>query len=239
MAASYSGPIDPKWAAAETVIVETRTMTFSETVDTSAPNPRRLTGADLRREAQSSPPILIVPGVNGSGPAHWQSLWEQNLPNAERVEQSDRHRPRLSDWTATLAEAVRRRPGALLVAHSLGCALVAHFARISGGRSVAAALLVAPADVDAETHHGRNLAAFAPMPQEPLAFPSLVAASRNDPFVRFERAEAFAKDWRSRFVDLGLAGHVNVKSGHGPWDDGLPLLESLLDAASGEARRAG
>ena len=180
-------------------------------------------------------PILIIPGVNGSGPGHWQSLWERALPGAERVQQSDWDHPNLADWTAALAEAVRRRPGAVLVAHSLGCALVAHFARISGGRGVAAALLVAPADVDDGAACCRALSGFGPMPLERFAFPSLVIASRNDPFVRLGRAETFAAAWGSAFVDLGQAGHINEASGHGPWAEGLALLDSLTGALTGRS----
>lgn len=182
-----------------------------------------------RAFAPSQPPVLIVPGINGSGPEHWQTHWQRILPNAERVEQFEWAHPRLADWVAGLAEAVRGRPGALLVAHSLGCALVAHWAGITGGRGVAGALLVAPADVECDSPPCRKLSEFAPMPMAPLAFPSLVAASRNDPYVSLQRAEGFAKAWRSTFVDVGAQGHINVASGHGPWLEGLSLLDPLLE----------
>ncbi|AAK24156.1 alpha/beta hydrolase [Caulobacter vibrioides] len=176
----------------------------------------------------ATPPILIVPGLYNSGPDHWQTHWERALPNAERVEQQDWERPLLGDWTISLAEAVRQRPGAILVAHSLGCALVAHFAQVTGGRGVAGAMLVAPADVNREGPAGRLLVGFSPIPRQRLPFPSLVVASRNDPYVEIDRAEAFARGWGSRFVDLGRAGHINVDSGHGAWPKGRALLKSLI-----------
>lgn len=176
----------------------------------------------------ASPPILIVPGLYNSGPDHWQTHWERALPGAERVEQQDWERPLLGDWTISLAEAVRRRPGAILVAHSLGCALVAHFAQVTGGRGVGGAMLVAPADVNREGPAGRLLVGFSPIPRQRLPFPSLVVASRNDPYVEIERAEAFARGWGSAFVDLGRAGHINVDSGHGPWPKGRALLRGLI-----------
>ncbi|HEX4180892.1 MAG TPA: alpha/beta hydrolase [Caulobacteraceae bacterium] len=212
-------------------------MIIAEMLDPAAPRWVQDPGSDTSRA--SDPPILIIPGIHGSGPTHWQSAWERALPNAERVEQSDWARPRLADWTAALAEAVRRRPGAVLVAHSLGCALVAHFARISGGRGVGAALLVAPADVDAESAWRRELRGFGPMPREPFSFPSTIAASQDDPFIALDRAKAFAKAWGSRLVDLGRAGHVNVKSGHGPWPEGLLLLEQLRATIDSHAQRVG
>ena len=182
------------------------------------------------------PPILIVPGLFNSGPAHWQSHWERALPNAVRVDQSDWERPTLGEWTASLAEAVRQNPGAVLVGHSLGCALIAHLAKVNGGRGIAGALMVAPAEVNANGAAGRLLEGFSPMPRQRLPFASTVAASHNDPFVEIERAEAFAQSWGSRFVDLGLAGHINVDSGHGPWIEGRALLDELISRIASAAQ---
>lgn len=176
----------------------------------------------------AGPPILIVPGLFNSPHDHWQSHWERRLPSAERVNQENWELPTLGDWTASLIEAVRRREGAVLVAHSLGCAAIAHLARINGGRGIGGALLVAPAEVNREGPVGRLLKGFSPMPRERLPFPSTVAVSRDDPYVSLGHAAAFAAAWGSRFVDLGAAGHVNVKSGHGPWTEGLQLLEELV-----------
>ena len=176
-------------------------------------------------------PVLIVPGLHDSGEAHWQSHWQRALPNAERVGQTDWARPDLGAWMERLVQAIERRPGALLVAHSLGCALAAHLPR--GPRlDIAGALLVAPADVDHPGPTGRLFESFAPMPRRRLAFPTTVVASRTDPYMSYAAAERLAQDWGATFVDLGAAGHVNVESGHGPWPGGLPLLRLL-------ARRAG
>jgi predicted alpha/beta hydrolase family esterase len=145
------------------------------------------------REDADGPPILIVPGLYNSEPDHWQSHWERAIPGAERVDQTDWERPLLGDWTISLAEAVRQRPGAILVAHSLGCALVAHLTQVTGGRGIGGALMVAPADVNREGPAGRLLTGFSPIPRLRLPYPSLVVASRDDPYVEIERAEAFAR----------------------------------------------
>jgi predicted alpha/beta hydrolase family esterase len=187
----------------------------------------------LQRPALRRPPILIVPGLFNSAPDHWQSHWERTLPEAERVEQSDWERPTLGEWTAGLAEAIRKRPGAVLVAHSLGCALVAHYTRISRGRGVGGALLVAPADVNRSTAAGQLLQGFSPIPLEPLPYPSAVVASHDDPYVSIDWAGAFARAWGSSFVDLGRAGHINAESGHGPWPEGLDLLDALIARVAG------
>ena len=57
---------------------------------------------------------------------------------------------------------------------------------------------------------------FGPYPREPLPFPSLTIASRNDPFCAFEVAEDIAAAWGSLFIDAGEAGHINADSGTGP-----------------------
>jgi predicted alpha/beta hydrolase family esterase len=183
-------------------------------------------------------PILIVPGLFDSGPDHWQSHWQRALPGAERVVQENWDDPTLGEWTASLAEAVRRHPGAVLVAHSLGCALVAHLARISGGRGIGGALLASPAEVNRNGPVGRLLRGFSPMPRQPLAFPSSVVVSRNDPHVSFDQAAAYAQAWGSRLIDAGQAGHINVQSGHGPWPEGRVLLDELIQRVADERQPA-
>jgi predicted alpha/beta hydrolase family esterase len=170
----------------------------------------------------------MLPGLGNSGPQHWQTLWEKNLPRARRVEQADWERPDPTDWEARLAAAVGACEEApVLVAHSLACTVVARWARRAGSR-VRAAMLVAPADVDAPDRTPVEVRGFAPMPHGRLPFTSIVVASRDDPFVAFTRARAIASAWGAEFVDAGAAGHLNTASGHGPWPEGRQLLERLL-----------
>ena len=177
----------------------------------------------------ASPPVLIVPGLNNSGDAHWQSHWARNLDGAVWVDQTDWELPKLGDWVASLVQSIREHPGAILVGHSLGCALIAHVAQLRGNRGIGGALLVAPADVNRNGPAGKLLEGFSPMPQQRLSFPSIVVASETDPYVAIDRAEEFSRSWGSRFVNLGPAGHINVASGHGPWTEGLLLLQELRE----------
>ncbi|HPR06238.1 MAG TPA: alpha/beta hydrolase [Denitromonas sp.] len=170
---------------------------------------------------------LMLPGLGGSGPAHWQSHWTRALPQLRRVVQHDWDAPSRRDWINTLDAAVRGSHGeVILVAHSLACALVAHWARQHTGR-VRGALLVAPADVDSTEHTPEVVRGFAPMPLQALPFPSIVVASEDDPYVSMARARQFAEAWGSRIENIGPAGHINAESGLGNWPDGLALLESL------------
>lgn len=175
------------------------------------------------------PPILIVPGHGNSGPGHWQSLWEASLPGARRVEMPNWDFPDRYAWVEALEEAVRQAQETappVLVAHSLGCLTVAHWADVSR-LSAQAALLVCPPDVEAP-HLAGIYPTFRPIPLRTLPFESRVVASRDDPYVAFERAQAFAEAWGSSFTDAGARGHLNAASGHGPWPQGEGLLEDLL-----------
>lgn len=93
---------------------------------------------------------------------------------------------------------------------------------------IVGALLVAPADPERRG----ILADFAPVPYQPLPYRSIVVASTNDPFCPVRTAGAYARAWKSEFVRLPDAGHINVEAGFGPWPLGSALLQSLLPVAS-------
>lgn len=174
--------------------------------------------------------ILTVPGYTNSGPEHWQTRWEADHPEVKRVVQRDWDRPVRDEWVETLDRAICASRGpVVLVAHSLGCATVAHWlaANEDPGPAVGA-LLVAPADVD-RPGWPDEVIGFRPMPLAPMALESTVVAGGNDPWVSVERARVFAEAWGGRFVDAGPAGHLDSSSGLGDWPAGWRLLEELLE----------
>ena len=182
----------------------------------------------------NAPTILTVPGLGNSGPAHWQTLWEGARDDTVRVDLGMWDTPHRNVWVTKLDQAINAAQApVVLVGHSLGCLAIAWWATLSPqpyGWPVAGALLVAPADVD--RHDGPpELAGFAPAPATPLPFPSIVVASRDDPWIRFERAQALASAWGSHLVDAGSAGHLNAASGVGDWAEGQALLAELIDDA--------
>lgn len=180
------------------------------------------------RDSVEAASILIVPGLGGSGSEHWQSRWQRSYPPANRVEQADWNKPVRADWLSRLAQALRNAPGAILVGHSLGCALIAHLAWRRPDLAIGAALLVAPADVDGDDSIPREVRDFAPMPLARLPFRAAVVASTNDPYMGLERARALAQAWGTRFVNAGACGHINVAAGFGPWPAGEELLADLM-----------
>ena len=185
--------------------------------------------------------LIIIPGLSDSGEGHWQTIWECRFVGSSRVAQDDWDTPTLECWLARLVEHLAGRPDAILAGHSLGALLIAHLAERYPRLPVAGALLVAPADTEAPTSAGRALRArtggsFSPLPLSHFSFPAVLAASRNDPYLALPRAQMLARLWGAHFVDLGNAGHVNVASGHGPWLDGLALLEQVHELAAQRAR---
>lgn len=174
--------------------------------------------------------VLILAGLWNSGPEHWQSQWQARYPAWSKAEHRDWNCPNRDEWVAELDAAIASCRGApILVAHSLGCMLAAHWAASGSPLKVAGAFLVAPSDVEASSYPV-PVNGFAPIPLAPLPFPSMVIASTDDPYVSNARAEAFAQAWGSRLVRIGAAGHVNADSGHGPWPEGERLLQDFCDA---------
>ncbi|MHA6764464.1 RBBP9/YdeN family alpha/beta hydrolase [Streptacidiphilus sp. PAMC 29251] len=177
--------------------------------------------------------MIVVPGLGGSGRAHWQSYWLRDRLGAVRVEQRDWERPDRDEWVAELHDTVQRATGpVVLVAHSLGCHTVAHWAHRHHAQ-VRAALLVAPPDIDHSAAHGAPIAGFGPPAAGPLPFPAVLAASSTDPWAEIGSSRLLAEQWGARFVDLGDAGHVNPEAGFGPWPQGEDLLRDLLTETAG------
>ncbi|MGB9090722.1 MAG: alpha/beta hydrolase [Pseudomonas farsensis] len=173
---------------------------------------------------------LIVPGWQGSPDNHWQSHWQRTLPNSARVEQRDWLTPQKHDWVQALEQAIAaERSPVILIAHSLGCITVAHWAAQASPallRRVRGALLVAPADVERPAC-AQALRNFAPIPLQGLPFPSQVVSSDNDQAVSVPRALHLARAWGAEAGLLANAGHINVKSGHQRWEQGFAYLFRL------------
>ncbi len=171
--------------------------------------------------------VLILPGWQNSGPDHWQSRWQAKY-GYERVEQHDWMRPLRGDWTARLEDVLLQHgEPVILVAHSLGCLLVAAWAMYScNTRLVKAALLVAPGDAQRE-ELASILVSWSPISLQALPFRSCLVGSRNDPYCTDRRARQFSAAWGSRYVDYGKAGHINAESGLGDWTAGHELLLEL------------
>lgn len=177
------------------------------------------------------PRTLLIPGLDGSPAPHWQSWWAATDPGAVLVDLTDLHNPVPALWEIEVAGMILQHPDCVLVGHSLGAVLIARLLATWPHLRVRATLLVAPA----EPHAGSRIARFAPLPSQPLPVPSILVASRNDPWMSFSRARHLAQAWDADLVDLGFAGHVNAASGFGPWPGGVGLRDALLERTAGVA----
>lgn len=173
-----------------------------------------------------NPIVFILPGLNNSGPQHWQTHWEQQY-GFIRIHQQDWDTPYAEDWINTIDAAVKQYPPerVILVGHSLACCTIVHWAR-KYNRTIKGALLVGPSDVDAPSYPP-GTSGFMPMPLYKLPFPSITVASSDDEYVTLERAQLFAEAWGSRLVNIGNYGHINSASNLGLWPAGRTLLQQL------------
>jgi predicted alpha/beta hydrolase family esterase len=183
----------------------------------------------LRVMKTSDCSILIVPGYTNSGTDHWQSRWERQLSTARRIEQESWDSPIKDQWIQRIVRDVEKaRQPVVLVGHSLGVVAIAHAAPLLPKGRVQGAFLVSMPDVERPGFIPAIDRAFAPIPRDPLPFPSILVASRTDPHCDYEKAEDMAYSWGSAIVDAGDAGHLNTESGHGPWPEGLMRFAGFL-----------
>lgn len=174
--------------------------------------------------------VLVVPGLHDSGPTHWQTWLEGHFRRSTRVNQLDWSRADLERWAGAVEMAIAREPHVrwVAVAHSFGCLALARYLAL-GGTGVHAALLVSPADPE-------KFAAGPALPQSPLPIPSAILASENDPWMRLDSARAWARIWRSQFINLGAVGHINAEAGFGPLPQAKTLVELMIQRVERQRR---
>jgi predicted alpha/beta hydrolase family esterase len=188
--------------------------------------------------AAIAPSVLIVPGLRDHVAGHWQTLLQEQLQDSGMTVACvpRRSHDKLSCvlWVDAIEQSLQQMTGpVILVAHSGGVMMVAHWARQTS-RAIHGALLATPADLERPlppgypTHDDLAQGGWLPVPRQPLPFPSIVAASNNDPLAAHDRTLELAAGWGSRVVELGDVGHLNPASGFGPWPLGEPLLRELL-----------
>ncbi len=165
--------------------------------------------------------MLIVPDWTNAGENHWQSRWQRHFKTAQRIEQADWNMPRCVDWVERIVAAVEMaaRP-AVLVAHGYGALAVAHAAARFTWQP-AGAFLIAPPDADGRDDWPARHGGFAPVPMQPLPFPTKLIGSSNDPGCSVERTQGMGVAWSADTSIIADAGHIDEASGHGAWPEGL------------------
>ena len=174
--------------------------------------------------------ILIVPGLREHVPAHWQTLLEAKLDNVRSVPPLEDNKLSLAARVEAIQSELEKISGpVILVAHSAGVLMVVHWAA-RHDRPIKGALLAAPPDLEANWPAGyptpENLRAngWDPLPNGPLPFPAIVAASTNDHLASLEAVTRMAAQWGGQLVNLGAFVHLNPAGGYGEW----PLAEDFI-----------
>ena len=138
----------------------------------------------------STPRLLIVPGLNDSGPAHWQTWLQQQFRDARRVRQHDWRDPQLDRWAARVGSTLAPHGKApwIAVAHSFGCLALARHLLLEPDSPLRAVLFVAPAEPD-------RFGVAGLLPGARLRIPSTVVASDNDPWMTAASTRRWAGRW--------------------------------------------
>ena len=180
--------------------------------------------------------VVLIPGMRDRLKDHWQEILEESLPHVTLIPPVGKKDFSLAARITAIDDAVSAAQlPVLLVAHSAGCAMLAHWAQSSVLSSrVQSALLVTPPDLEQPLPTGYpSMLDFAenhwtPLPQQKLPFQSIVVSSSNDPLCAPDKAAAMAKTWGSRLINMGALGHLNPLSGFGYWPDAEHLIGDLL-----------
>jgi len=179
--------------------------------------------------------VVIVPGLRGHVAEHWQTHLAERLPRVRTV--APRDTLSLATRVEALNDVVKDIDGpVILVAHSAGVMITVAWAS-RHQHPVQGALLATPPDLTVALPAGYPTPedlrdnGWYPTPRRRLPFPSIVAASDNDPLAHYDRVATLAAHWGSRLVDAGPVGHLNPASGYGPWPRAEELVHEIADTA--------
>ncbi|WP_032829877.1 RBBP9/YdeN family alpha/beta hydrolase [Pseudomonas sp. GM74] len=182
---------------------------------------------------QTAATILIVPGLREHVAEHWQTLLAARLSNVRSVAPLETDKLDCMARVRAIQHELEQIDGpVILVAHSAGVLMVAHWAA-HYSRPIKGALLAAPPDLDAvwpsnypssETLRSQG---WNPLPQGQLPFRSIVAGSTNDHLASLAAVTRMAKGWGAELLNLGEVGHLNPAAGFGHWQQAEALILEL------------
>jgi hypothetical protein len=93
--------------------------------------------------------------------------------------------------------------------------------------------MVGPADVDDRwadeaPERGRLYRSFRPVPKQQLPFPSILAASTDDPLLTLDRARELADAWGAALRTVGALQHIGSEGLLEDWPQGRALLNAVI-----------
>jgi predicted alpha/beta hydrolase family esterase len=167
--------------------------------------------------------FLILHGLEGSGPDHWQTWLAGRLrERGERVaypQLPEPFDPHPADWDRALNEELALLEAPVVLCHSLACLLwLRATARPATGPLAARVLLVAPPwrddlpPVARFLEHGARARDVTRAARE-----TLIVCSDDDPYCPPGAVEAYAEPLGIPAHVIPGAGHVNADAGYGEW----------------------
>jgi serine hydrolase len=185
----------------------------------------------------SMPYVLLLHGLNGSGPTHWQNWLAGELAHhgaqVDLPEFTEPDHPSLDVWLPELRAHLMAAPTTgerVVVAHSLGCLLWLHHAASSPDPALRfdRVLLVAP---PSPTIDEPLVATFIPAPTlaeglHQAAVTTRLVAGEGDPYLTLADAKLLAESLRIELDVIVGGGHLNVDAGYGPWSAVLKWVRS-------------
>jgi predicted alpha/beta hydrolase family esterase len=180
----------------------------------------------MPRRPTRTVPTVLIPGWQGSGEGHWQTLLAATLAETGREVRhpafADVDHPDLAGWLGALREALAGLPddGYDVVAHSLGAVLwFHHVAEQTDSPRAARVLLVAP---PSPTTTIAEIAEFFPPPMDidtvrHSADGTVLVGSDNDQYTPEGIAAAYGVPLKMPTTIFAGAGHLNTESGYGEW----------------------
>ncbi|WP_265445824.1 RBBP9/YdeN family alpha/beta hydrolase [Flexivirga meconopsidis] len=174
--------------------------------------------------------VLLVPGLRGASPGHWQELLAdeelpgliiQHLPTDRGIDKAAR--------IADLDRAVCAAAGpVLVVGHSAGTLVAMHWAATTASATAMLLLNVPTLGEELPPAYPRRAelrdCGWLPIPTGPLEAPVIVGVSSDDPLGPPDVVHRLAAGWGARTVDLGAVGHGNPAAGFGPWPATTKLI---------------
>ena len=171
------------------------------------------------------PPFLVLHGLEGSGPDHWQTWLAGRLRvHGERVSYPnlpDPFDPHPADWLRALDDELSLLAEPVVLCHSLACLLWLRVAARPGSERLASrVLLIAPPyreDLEPVIRfldHGARARDVLRAADE-----TLIVCSDDDPYCPPGAVETYAEPLGIPAHVIPGGGHLNTDAGYGEWPD--------------------
>ena len=169
--------------------------------------------------------FLILHGLGGSGPEHWQTLLAGRLRDrGERVSYPnlpDPLDPHPADWERALDEELSLLEAPVVLCHSLACLLWLRRAARPGAAPIASRVLLVspPYREDLEPiarflEHGAR-----PRDVTRASGETLIVCADDDPYCPPGAVDTYAEPLGIPAHVIPGAGHINPETGYGEWPE--------------------